>query len=82
MRQLRRLVMPATLALALIGSAPRPAPACPNCKEAVASQGNGQSLQQGYFYSILFMMGMPFALLGTGAFFVTRAIKRGGLPEF
>ncbi len=59
-----------------------PAHACPNCKEALASQtGEESHLKDGYYYSILLMMGMPFALLGTGAFFVVRTVRRGGLPE-
>jgi hypothetical protein len=57
--------------------------ACPNCKEAIAAQpADGARLKEGYFYSILMMVGMPFTLLGTGAFFVVRAVKRGALPEF
>lgn len=57
--------------------------ACPNCKEDVAieagGQGDGtaQKLSQGYGYSIMLMMGMPFALLCAGALFVTRVVKRG-----
>jgi heme/copper-type cytochrome/quinol oxidase subunit 2 len=68
------------LAVALaLGS---PASACPNCKEALAAQtGEGARLKDGYYYSIVMMMGMPFALLGTGAFFVVRAVKKGALPE-
>jgi hypothetical protein len=65
------------------------APACPNCKEAVAAQDDIASqegkettfMKNGYNYSVLFMMAMPFALLGTGAFMVARAVKRGSLPE-
>lgn len=57
--------------------------ACPNCKEAVANQGNGDAarLADGYSWSILLMMAMPFTLLGTGAYFVTRAVRSGALPE-
>ena len=59
------------------------ASACPNCKEAVENQtGEGAKLKTGYYYSILFMVGMPFTLLGTGAYLVTRAVRRGGFPEF
>ncbi|MBX6313883.1 MAG: hypothetical protein IRY99_13350 [Isosphaeraceae bacterium] len=66
------------LALALAG----PATACPNCKEALANQsGEAARLKDGYQYSILLMLGMPLVLLGTGAFFVTRAVKKGLLPE-
>lgn len=57
------------------------ASACPNCKEAVAAQpAEAGKLREGYFYSILGMVGMPFALIGTGAFLVARAVKRGALP--
>ncbi len=56
--------------------------ACPNCKEAVANQdGDAMRLANGYNHSILFMMAMPFALLGTGAFLIARAVKSGALPE-
>jgi len=56
--------------------------ACPNCKEALAAQtGDAARLKDGYFYSILFMMGMPFLLLGTGSLMVVRAVKRGALPK-
>jgi heme/copper-type cytochrome/quinol oxidase subunit 2 len=70
------------LALALVLLLVGEASACPNCKEALASQtGDAARLKDGYFYSILFMMGMPFLLLGTGALMVVRAAKRGALPE-
>jgi uncharacterized paraquat-inducible protein A len=60
-----------------------PAAACPNCKEALAGQESEESLRvaNGYSYSILFMMAMPFSLLGAGVWMVTRAARRGGLPE-
>jgi hypothetical protein len=70
------------LALALLLLLAGDASACPNCKEALANQtGDAARLKDGYFYSILFMMGMPFLLLGSGVFFVIRAVKRGALPE-
>jgi hypothetical protein len=75
-----KLLAPAVLATAL-GSL-SPVSACPNCKEALANQtGEGARLKDGYYYSILFMIGMPFLMLGTGAFFVVRAVRRGALPE-
>ena len=79
MRIARRLA----LTLALVVGAAGVARACPNCKEAMATQtGDASKLKDGYYYSIIIMMAMPFALLGTGAFFVVRAVKRGDLPEF
>jgi uncharacterized membrane protein len=42
------------------------AQACPNCKETLAEGGAGaMNLVRGYFWSILFMMSMPFLILGT-----------------
>lgn len=57
--------------------------ACPNCKEAV-SLGSGEvaSLSSGYNWSVLFMLAVPFSMMGTGAFVIHRAVKRGSLPEF
>lgn len=56
--------------------------ACPNCKEAVAAQpGEQVNMQNGFNWSILFMITMPFALFGTGAFMVARGVKQGVLPE-
>ena len=78
MRWITLLLAPLVLSLALAGDAV----ACPNCKEAVANQGGDAArLANGYSYSILLMMAMPFALLGTGSFLVVRAVKRGGIPE-
>ncbi len=37
------------------------AQACPTCKESVAE--NGGNLVRGYFWSIIFMMSMPFLIL-------------------
>lgn len=40
--------------------------ACPTCKQGVAENDPaGQAMAAGYFYSILFMMSMPFLVLGT-----------------
>ena len=70
------------LALALLLLPAADAAACPGCREAVANQsGDALRLKDGYYWSIIVMIAMPFTMLGTGAFFVTRAIKRGLLPE-
>ena len=79
MKRLRFGLASLGICLALASSAQ----ACPNCKEAVASQGGDAArLANGYSWSILLMMAMPFTLLGTGAFMVSRVVKRGGFPEF
>jgi p-aminobenzoyl-glutamate transporter AbgT len=51
------------------------AEACPSCQAALAdgSQGN---LAAGIYYSILFMMSMPFAIVGIFGGFAYRAVKR------
>lgn len=75
--------LPILLAFALVLVFVADATACPGCKEAIAAQPKDAArLKDGYFYSILFMMAMPFLMLGTGAFFVVRAARRGALPEF
>ena len=46
------------------------ADACPTCKDGIAN-GNNLNLVKGYFWSIVFMMGTPFLLLGSiGTYFV------------
>lgn len=80
MKSFRRILLLAALVAGGLGTPV--AQACPGCKEAIESQtGEGAKLKNGYFYSILFMMAMPFTLLGTGAFLVTRSIRKGGWPE-
>ena len=65
MRRHRLLLNWLTLALAVgvICSLAGVVTACPNCKEALASDGG--NVVAGYFWSILFMMSMPFVILGT-----------------
>ena len=76
---MRRLFCVPTLILLALAA---PASACPNCKEAVAVQpADVASTARGYNMSVMFMVSMPFTLLGTGVFAVTRAAKRGLLPE-
>jgi hypothetical protein len=58
------------------------AQACPNCKEAVSAQPSETAgLAQGYNWSVLFMLGVPFTLLGTGGLMVYRGVKNGSLPD-
>jgi hypothetical protein len=70
------------LAAGLLFASSPGAYACPNCKEAVsASEGQVASMSSGYNWSVLFMLAVPFSMLGTGAFMVRRAVKRGVFPE-
>jgi hypothetical protein len=80
MRTTRR-IMP-WLALLLVVGLAGEALGCPNCKEAVANQdGDAMRLANGYSWSIILMLAMPFTLLGTGMMMIARAVKRGSLPE-
>jgi len=62
--KLNRLIpiaLAAVFVLALVGVAE----ACPGCAEAQAGQGaNRANIVRGYFWSICFMMSMPFLLIG------------------
>lgn len=65
---MRELKMKSTIALILILMTaaflfPDIALACPNCKEAYASDG-ATPVASGYGASILFMMAMPFVVIG------------------
>ena len=56
--------------------------ACPNCKEAVSAQpADVARMANGYNWSVMFMIAVPFSMLGAGAFAVRRAVKLGILPE-
>jgi hypothetical protein len=70
------------LALLLVVGLACDALGCPNCKEALANQdGDALRLANGYSWSILLMIAMPFALLGTGTMMLVRAVRRGGFPK-
>ena len=53
------------------------AAACPGCKDALAESDPNQSrIVKGYFWSILFMMSMPFAITGTFGTYIYLEIRR------
>lgn len=50
---------------------------CPTCKDGIAENDPASAAQaKGYFYSILFMMAMPFLILGTFGSAAYLSIKR------
>jgi hypothetical protein len=67
-----------TVAAAL--SVPCRAPACPNCKEAVANSGDDgdDPLRESRAYnnSVYFFVSMPYLLVGAVGFLVYRGIKK------
>jgi hypothetical protein len=70
-----RLLVPA-LCLVLVFGATTVASACPSCKAALNGDGSQGDLARGIYYSVLFMMSMPFAIVGSFAGFMYRAVKR------
>lgn len=69
--------LPGILTLGLVALWAGAASACPNCKAALAENSEGGAdLVRGYFYSILFMMSMPFTILGAFSFSMYRAVKK------
>ena len=65
-RILSGLLFGVLLTVLLVGTAD----ACPTCKQAVAEGSNHANVVRGYFWSILFMMSMPFVILtGLGTYF-------------
>ena len=65
------------LAIALVLLIASVAAACPTCKEGLAQNDpQGESIAAGYYYSILFMMAMPFTVLGTFSGLAYLSIRR------
>ena len=76
-RSVRHLLI-GVVSLAVVCLAASVATACPSCRESLAScdAASGGDLMSGYFYSILFMMSMPFALLGTFSSYMYWQVRR------
>src|SRR3954468_12917658 len=67
----------AAIILALVLLIASVAAACPTCKEGLAQNDpQGQALAAGYYYSILFMMSMPYLLLCTFGSVAYYSIRR------
>ena len=74
-RRLRPPLLMVALAIALCLAAD--AQACPTCKDGIAQNDpQMQSMAAGYYYSILFMMSMPFIILTTFGSFAYRSVKK------
>jgi len=75
-RPTKQLVLSA-LAAVVFACVASIAEACPTCKEAIAGTDPRQAgMVKGYFYSIIFMMSMPFIILGTFGSFAWWTIRR------
>jgi heme/copper-type cytochrome/quinol oxidase subunit 2 len=78
-RNLLNQIVLASLATVVVLAAADVASACPSCQAALASQEGGQRVVQGFFWSILFMMSMPFSILtglSTYFYFLVRRARR------
>lgn len=65
------------LALVVVLAVADVASACPTCKDGIAANDpQHASLVRGYFYSILLMMGMPFALIGCFSLYMYREVLK------
>ncbi len=73
------------LALAFVFVLYSVAAACPNCKDAMEKQDPTHGgMVKGYFYSILFMMGTPYLVLGAFCgvmYYKVRRARRAGKPK-
>ena len=70
-----RRVVP-VLATVLVLGVTSVASACPSCQAALGGDEAQGDLARGIYYSILFMMSMPFAIAGTFGTLAYRSIKR------
>lgn len=52
------------------------ASACPMCQESLAANKSGGNLINGFFWSIVFMMSMPFALIGSFGLYAWRQVRK------
>ena len=56
--------------------------ACPGCKDALSENDPQHArMVQGYFWSILFMMAMPFTIAGTFGTFFYLEVRRKRMAE-
>ena len=75
MNTVRWLVRPLSI-LWLVCLLAGTAAACPTCKEALAGTEGAGDIINGYFYSIMFMVSMPFTILGGFGVCAYRAVNK------
>ena len=81
LRTLLRIAAPLVTVLLVVGIA-GDATACPTCKDGLAENDpSTQIMAAGYFYSILFMMSMPFLIIGTFGSFAYLSIRKAREQE-
>ena len=83
-QKLRKIIRPTMplLVLVVVLCLAGDAWACPTCKDGLAENDPGsQAMAAGYFYSILFMMAMPFLIIGTFGSFAYLSVRRAREAE-
>jgi uncharacterized paraquat-inducible protein A len=74
---LKSAILRVSLTLTVVVLLAAVASACPTCADTLAeADPQQQSMAAGYYYSILFMMSMPFAILGTFGGLAYLSIRR------
>ena len=74
-----RIVILAVLAVALPAAC---VVACPTCKEGLdQNDPHHQSVAAGFYYSILFMLSMPYIILGSFGYLAYRSICRAKVRQ-
>ena len=76
MIRLKPLLTMGFVAAVLLVALTTAAEACPTCKLALESNSGERDLVSAYMYSILFMMLMPFTLLGSFATYMYYQVRR------
>jgi hypothetical protein len=54
---------------------------CPTCKDGLAGDPSTSGMVQGYFFSIVFMMSMPFLILGGVSAYFYYEVRRARLQR-
>jgi Na+-driven multidrug efflux pump len=76
---MQRVVLRTVLLLAVaatLGCLASSAWACPSCGDGIAGSPQGRGLASGLYYSIIFMMSMPFIVFGTVGTVFYRSVRR------
>jgi len=53
--------------------------ACPTCKDSIAAHGAG--IARGFYWSILFMLGMPVSILSAWVLYIVRVLRSRPVAE-
>lgn len=64
------------LTLLILGALSQVIEACPTCKDGMAQDPARMNLVRGYFWSILFMMSMPFLIFSCLGLYFYREMRR------